>query len=66
MKDRGMVEAARFENWMLYSLVKETCAELEKNMKCLQDCSQEYPVFKEDLMRLQSILQEVNAVKKKM
>ena len=65
MKDRGMVEATRYENRKLYSLSKEACSELETNMKCLQDCSKEYPIFKEDLNRLKAILKEVNDVKEK-
>lgn len=65
MKDRGMVEAARYENWMLYSLTKEPCPELDNNLKCLQDCVQEYSIFKEDLKKLQTILKEVNIIKEK-
>ena len=62
MKDRKMVEATRYDNWMIYSLAKEACSELEKNLKCLQDCSKEYLVFKNDLKRLEGILKEVSAV----
>ena len=65
MKERGMVEATRYENKKLYSLSNVACSELETNMKCLQDCSKEYPVFKEDLKRLQNILKEVTEVKEK-
>ena len=65
MKDRGMVEAIRCDNWMLYSLAKETCSELESNLKCLQDCSKGYPIFKEDLKRLEGILKEVGEIKEK-
>lgn len=66
MKERGMVEATRCENRMLYSLSKTGSHELEKNMCCLQDCSQEYPIFKQDLARLKEIFTEVNTVKEKM
>lgn len=65
MKEREMVEAKRHENWMLYSLCKQTCPELENNLKCLQDCSQDYPIFVEDLKRLESIVEEVNKIKGK-
>lgn len=65
MKTRGMVEATRMDNWMLYSLAKEACSELESNLKCLQDCSREYPIFINDLKRLKPLHQEVNAIKKK-
>lgn len=65
MKERGMVEAQRVDNWMLYSITKDTCGELESNLKCLQDCSNEYPVFKNDLIKLKPILEEVSKVIKK-
>lgn len=65
MKERGMVEATRCENRKLYSLSKEASAELESNMKCLQDCSKEYPVFKKDLKKLEGILSEVTELKEK-
>lgn len=65
MKERGMLEATRCENRTLYSIAKATFPELETNMKCLQDCSKEYPIFLEDLNRLKSIYQEVRQVKEK-
>ncbi len=65
MKERDMVKATRYENRMLYSLNKETCCELENNMRCLQDCSKEYPIFKKDLKELEAILNEVSKVKEK-
>ena len=65
MKERGMLEATRCENRTLYSLAKATSPELETNMKCLQDCCKEYPIFLEDLNRLKSIYQEVGQIKEK-
>ncbi len=65
MKERGMVEATRCENRKLYSLSKEASAELESNMKCLKDCSKEYPIFKKDLEKLEEILSEVTELKEK-
>lgn len=64
MKDREMVTATRYENRMLYSLKKESSLELQTNLKCLQDCSKEYPIFKQDLLRLKKILHDVKMVKK--
>lgn len=66
MKERGMVEASRYENWMLYSLVAVTSPELENNLKCLLDCSQEYPIFQEDLQRLKTLLKDIDKMKEKM
>lgn len=65
MKEREMVASTRHENWMLYSLAKCDCPELDSNLKCLQDCNQEYPIFKEDLKRLEALLQQVDAIKEK-
>jgi ArsR family transcriptional regulator, arsenate/arsenite/antimonite-responsive transcriptional repressor len=49
LRERGMVVAEREQNWMIYSLPKKRDAELEANLRCLQDCVQSDPVFKRDL-----------------
>lgn len=48
LRDRGLVVAERERNWMIYSLPKKREAELEANLRCLQDCVQSDPVFKRD------------------
>ena len=63
MKKRGMVESVRYENKMLYFLPKKVSPALDKNLRCLQDCSKEQPLFKEDLLRLKEILAQVETVK---
>jgi ArsR family transcriptional regulator len=40
---------------MIYSLPTHPSAELEANLKCLQDCVQTHRVFKEDLRRLKAM-----------
>src|SRR5712671_4162919 len=52
LRARRMVTAERQQNWMMYSLPRKRDAELEKNLKCLQDCVQTDPVFKRDLKAL--------------
>lgn len=52
LRKRGLVEAKREGNWMIYRLPRKPSSELEKNLKCLQDCVQEDKVFKQDLARL--------------
>lgn len=52
LRERGMVLAEREGNWMIYSLPKKRDAELEANLKCLQDCVQTEPTFKRDLKAL--------------
>jgi ArsR family transcriptional regulator, arsenate/arsenite/antimonite-responsive transcriptional repressor len=52
LKQRGMVEATRHEQWMIYRLPKKASAELELQLRCLQDCVQSQPVFRKDLRQL--------------
>lgn len=61
LRQRGMVVAEREQNWMIYSLPKKRDAELEANLKCLQDCVQTDPVFKRDLRRLQKVRTKADA-----
>jgi len=55
LKQRGMVEATRHEQWMIYRLPKKRSAELNLQLGCLQDCVQSQPVFREDLRRLRKL-----------
>lgn len=52
LRERGMVETEREQNWMIYSLPKRRAPELERNLKCLQDCTQSDRVFARDLKNL--------------
>ncbi|MGH8094944.1 MAG: ArsR/SmtB family transcription factor [Chthoniobacterales bacterium] len=52
LRARRMVQAERSGNWMIYSLPDRRAAELEVNLKCLQDCVQTDPVFVRDLQAL--------------
>lgn len=52
LRERGMVFAEREQNWMIYSLPRKRDAELERNLKCLQDCVQTDRSFKRDLEKL--------------
>ncbi len=61
LRERGMVVAEREQNWMIYSLPKKRAAELEANLKCLQDCVQTDPVFKRDLRMLAKVSAKTNA-----
>lgn len=59
LKANGLVAATKHQNWMIYSLPAKRSAELEKNLKCLQDCVQSDPIFKRDLKALASIQRDV-------
>ena len=52
LRDRGMVVAQREQNWMIYSLPEKRAPELERNLKCLQDCAQSDKAFASDLRKL--------------
>jgi ArsR family transcriptional regulator, arsenate/arsenite/antimonite-responsive transcriptional repressor len=59
LKAKGVLNAERRQNWMIYSLPTHPSAELEANLKCLQDCIQTRPVFQRDLRRLKAMQPEV-------
>ena len=52
LRSRGMVATKRSGNWIIYSLPAKPSAELETNLKCLQDCASSDPAFRKDLQRL--------------
>lgn len=55
LRDRGLVEAERAANWMVYRLPAKRPVELERNLACLQDCAAEDRTFREDLTRLHRV-----------
>src|SRR5436190_9761259 len=55
LRSRGMVATEREQNWIIYSLPSRRSAELERNLKCLQDCVQTDAVFKRDLQKLSKL-----------
>ena len=59
LKSRGLVEANREGNWMVYRLPKKTPAALKANLACLQDCAREDGVFRRDLAKLKAAQPEL-------
>lgn len=55
LRARGLVEATRSGNWMVYALPARPSAELRANLACLQDCVAEDPRFQRDLARLRRL-----------
>ena len=55
LRANGMVVARRHEKWMIYQLPEKAPAELDRHLRCLQDCVQSYPVFRKDLERLKKM-----------
>ena len=52
LRARGLVEARREGNWIIYSLPAKRPPELDANLRCLQDCVREHATFRRDLARL--------------
>lgn len=55
LRTNGLVAAQRHGKWMIYQLPKDAPPELDLQLRCLQDCVQTNPVFREDLKRLKKI-----------
>ncbi len=62
LKSRGLVESRRHANWRIYKLPDKPGYELDRHLKCLQDCIQENDLFREDLRRLQAVTAEAEAI----
>ncbi len=52
LRKRGLVECERRGTWMVYSLPARPSAELEKHLRCLQDCVLSENLFRDDLEKL--------------
>jgi len=52
LRREGMVSTEREQNWIIYSLPSKRPTELDRNLRCLQDCVQRDPVFQRDLQKL--------------
>lgn len=55
LRQRGLVESRRHEQWMIYSLPAERPRELDWQLRCLQDCLTTDPVFRDDLRKLKAV-----------
>ena len=57
LKARGLVTVRRQGNWMIYALPvpRDRSPELEANLACLQDCTNEDAAFKRDLAKLKKL-----------
>jgi ArsR family transcriptional regulator len=55
LRRKVMVGTKREQNWIIYSLPERRADELERNLKCLQDCVQTDAVFKRDMEKLSKL-----------
>ena len=56
LREHGMVETERDGAWIIYRLPTRPAPELTANLKCLQDCTRELPIFRADLRRMATAL----------
>ena len=61
MKERGLVEAERCAQWMIYRLSGDVNPLLQENLKCLQDCAGEELCFREDLKKRTTIMKRLSS-----
>ncbi len=54
LKAKRLVEAAKCANWVVYSLPAHRSAELELNLRCLEECVQSHAIFRQDLRKLKA------------
>lgn len=54
LKQRGLVQAEREGNWMVYRLPAKPPRELRANLACLQDCATDEP-FRSDTAKLRKL-----------
>lgn len=52
LRQRGMVEAQRHRQWMIYALPSDPPPELAAHLRCLEECAESQPVLHKDLRRL--------------
>ena len=64
LRRAGMVEARRYEQWMIYALPASPNRELDLQLSCLQDCAQTEPAFRADLRRLKALGPKCNWITK--
>ena len=58
LKTHELVSFRREGYWKVYHLPKSRSVELDRNLRCLQDCVATEPVFRRDLARLAKLDRE--------
>jgi ArsR family transcriptional regulator len=62
LKNHGLVEVRQHRNWRIYQLPEKRGLELERQLKCLQDCVQEEKIFRDDLKRLKNVSNSATSI----
>ena len=61
LRSRGLVEARKEANWVVYRLPGKPGKELAANLACLQDCVSDEPVFRRDRQKLARMAGEISS-----
>jgi ArsR family transcriptional regulator len=61
LKARRMVEVSKVGNWRIYRLPSRPSSQLDANLRCLQDCVAEDPVFSRDAAKLAKLRTQLMA-----
>ncbi|MCX6966653.1 MAG: metalloregulator ArsR/SmtB family transcription factor [Verrucomicrobia bacterium] len=56
LRERNVVTARRYQNWMIYALPSERPSALEANLQCLQDAASHHTLFREDREKLKKLM----------
>lgn len=56
LRERNLVTAQRYQNWMIYALPSSRPAALDVNLKCLQDAIQTEPMLRKDREKLEKLM----------
>jgi len=56
LREREMVTAQRYRNWMIYALPSARPSALEANLQCLQDAAQSEAIFRKDRAKLKKVM----------
>lgn len=59
LKQHGVVESQRHNNWTIYRLSSQRSELLDRNLSCLQDLRSEEPIFHGDLVRRNQLVDQM-------
>jgi len=59
LKGHQVVAMRRYQNWSIYQIRSLRSPALQLQLQCLQDCTQEIPMFKEDRKKLRSLAKDI-------
>ncbi|MBN8710148.1 MAG: hypothetical protein BGO12_08030 [Verrucomicrobia bacterium 61-8] len=64
LKGHQMVATKRYQNWSIYQILSLHSPVLKLQLQCLQDCTREMPVFREDEKKLRELGKDIEWIGK--